>query len=61
MKPTKDLKKEHEAIKLMLKILEADGMLSAAAQEDLEKGFEKIEKEVIGLGRHEEFHRLLPR
>jgi len=37
----------------------ADGRLSAAAQEDLEKGFEKIEKEVIGPGRHEEFHRLL--
>lgn len=39
----------------------ADARLSAAAQEDLEKGFEKIEKEVIGPGRHEEFHRLLHR
>jgi hemerythrin-like domain-containing protein len=39
----------------------ADGRLSAAAQEDLEKGFEKIEKEVIGPGRHEEFHRVLHR
>jgi hemerythrin-like domain-containing protein len=39
----------------------ADGRLSAAAQEDLKKGFEKIEKEVIGPGRHEEFHRLLHR
>jgi hemerythrin-like domain-containing protein len=39
----------------------ADGRLSAAAQEELEKGFEKIEKEVIGPGRHEEFHELLHR
>ncbi len=39
----------------------ADGRLSAAAAEDLEKGYEKIEKEVIGPGRHEEFHRLLRR
>lgn len=36
----------------------ADARLSAAAQEGLEKGFEKIEKDVIGPGRHEEFHRL---
>jgi hemerythrin-like domain-containing protein len=39
----------------------ADARLSAAAQEDLEKGFEKIENDVIGPGRHEEFHRLLHR
>jgi hemerythrin-like domain-containing protein len=39
----------------------ADGRLSEAAQEDLEKGFEEIEKEVIGPGRHEEFHTLLHR
>lgn len=39
----------------------ADGKLSAVAQNDLEKGFEKIEREVIGPGRHEEFHRLLHR
>jgi len=29
----------------------ADARLSKAAQQDLEKGFEKIEKEVIGPGR----------
>ena len=39
----------------------ADGRLSAAARMDLEKGFEKIEKDVIGPGRHEEFHGLLHR
>jgi hemerythrin-like domain-containing protein len=39
----------------------ADGLLSAAAQEELEKGFERIETEVIGTGRHEEFHGLLHR
>lgn len=39
----------------------ADARLSEAAQQDLEKGFEKIEKEVIGQGRHEEFHELLHR
>jgi len=39
----------------------ADSRLSAASEEDLEKGFEKIEKEFIGPGRHEEFHRLLHR
>lgn len=38
-----------------------DARMPEAAQEDLEKGFEKIEKEVIGPGRHEEFHRLLHR
>ena len=37
----------------------AKSRLSEAAQQGLEKGFEKIEKEVIGPGRHEEFHRLL--
>lgn len=37
----------------------ADARLSEAAQQDLEKGFEKIEEEVIGPGRHEEFHKLL--
>jgi hypothetical protein len=35
------------------------GNLSEAAQPDLEKGFAKIEKEVIGPGRHEEFRRIL--
>jgi hemerythrin-like domain-containing protein len=37
----------------------ADARLTAAAQQDLEKDFEKIEKEVIGPGRHEAFHKLL--
>jgi hemerythrin-like domain-containing protein len=39
----------------------ADDKLSATVQRELEQGFEKIEKEVIGPGRHEEFHRLLKR
>lgn len=56
MKPAEDLKKEHEAIYPL-----ADGSLSAAAQEELEKVFDKIEKEVIGPGRHDEFHRLFHR
>lgn len=39
----------------------ADARLSPADQGNLEKGFEKIEKEIIGAGRHEEFHKLLHR
>jgi hemerythrin-like domain-containing protein len=37
----------------------ADNMLSAEAQKELEKAFEKVEIEVIGPGQHERFHRLL--
>ncbi len=37
----------------------ADQKLSVELQKDLERGFEKIESEVIGPGRHEQFHELL--
>jgi hemerythrin-like domain-containing protein len=39
----------------------ADDRLSPETQEDLEKGFEKIERDVIGPGRHKEFQGLLRR
>ena len=37
----------------------ADKVLSQAKQTELEEGFEKLEVERIGLGKHEEFHKLL--
>jgi len=37
----------------------ADDRLSPAKQQELWNGFEKIEEERIGAGRHEEFHALL--
>jgi len=37
----------------------ADMHLSEAQQEELLEGFEKVEREKIGPGRHEEFHKLL--
>ncbi len=37
----------------------ADNHLSECKQDELFEGFEKIEEERIGLGRHEEFHRFL--
>ncbi len=37
----------------------ADGSLSRDKQEALHEGFERIERETVGEGRHEEFHRLL--
>ncbi len=39
----------------------ADARLSEHKQEELLKGFEKIEKERVGEGKHEEFHELLHR
>lgn len=36
-----------------------DKELSAEVQEEIEERFEKLEKEVIGAGRHEEYHRWL--
>jgi hemerythrin-like domain-containing protein len=39
----------------------AEGRLPEAKLEELKKGFEKVEKERIGPGRHEEFHELLHR
>mgnify|MGYP001766545158 CR=1 FL=1 len=37
----------------------ADKVLSQTKQTELEEGFEKLEVERIGLGKHEEFHKLL--
>jgi hemerythrin-like domain-containing protein len=37
----------------------AEKQLSEAKQAELSKGFERIEVEKIGVGRHEEFHRML--
>jgi len=39
----------------------ADRELSADAQDELVKGYERVEREVIGEGRHEAFHALLDR
>ena len=37
----------------------ADSLLSGKRQDELFEGFEKIEEERIGIGKHEEFHKLL--
>lgn len=37
----------------------ADQRLSAPAQERLEREFERVEKEILGPGKHEEYHALL--
>lgn len=39
----------------------AEDRLPEAKMKELEKGFEKVEKEIIGQGGHEEFHKLLHR
>ncbi len=37
----------------------AENMLSATQQEELYAGFERIEEDRIGIGKHEEFHELI--
>jgi hemerythrin-like domain-containing protein len=37
----------------------ADARLSSQTQAGLEKDFERVEEEVVGAGKHEEYHRLL--
>jgi hemerythrin-like domain-containing protein len=37
----------------------ADARLSPQSQAGLEKDFERVEEEVVGAGKHEEYHRLL--
>jgi hypothetical protein len=37
----------------------ADSLLSEQSQDELFEGFEKIEEDRIGVGKHEEFHGLL--
>jgi hemerythrin-like domain-containing protein len=39
----------------------ADERISAQKQNELQKGFEEVEKNIIGEGKHEEFHRLIHR
>jgi hemerythrin-like domain-containing protein len=39
----------------------ADESLSEQKQNELRKGFEEVEKNIIGEGKHEEFHRLIHR
>ncbi len=50
------IQKENQALFPM-----ADRVLSAAQQAELAEGFERIEEQVIGPGRHEAFHQLLER
>jgi len=51
---TQHIQKENEVLFVM-----ADMRLSEMQQEKLFDEFEKLEEEKIGLGKHEEFHRLL--
>lgn len=51
---TQHIEKENNILFAM-----ADRVLSKEAQDELEEGFEKLEVERIGLGKHEEFHGLL--
>jgi hypothetical protein len=37
----------------------AENILSDAQQEELYEGFERIEENRIGVGKHEEFHELI--
>jgi len=37
----------------------ADKRLSAAKQDELEAGFARVERDIVGEGKHEEYHRLL--
>lgn len=51
---TRHIEKENNILFAM-----ADKVLSKSTQDELETGFEKLESERIGLGKHEEFHGLL--
>jgi hemerythrin-like domain-containing protein len=48
------IEKENNVLYVM-----ADSRLSEKRQDELFEGFEKIEEERIGIGKHEEFHGLL--
>jgi hemerythrin-like domain-containing protein len=48
------IEKENSVLFMM-----ADSRLSEKRQDELFEGFEKIEEERIGVGKHEEFHGLL--
>lgn len=53
------LLKEHIEKENNVLFVTADNLLSEKRQDELFEGFEKIEEERIGLGKHEEFHGLL--
>ncbi len=55
------LLKQHIAKENNILFKMADKHLSAARQMELMEGFEKLEKEEIGSGKHEEFERILER
>jgi len=51
---TNHIEKENNVLFVM-----ADSCLSEKMQDELFEGFEKIEEELIGIGKHEEFHGML--
>lgn len=51
---TQHIEKENNILFVM-----AESVLPKATQDELEEGFERLEVERIGLGKHEEFHGLL--
>ena len=53
------LLKDHIEMENNVLFVVADNRLSKQKQNELFEGFEKIEEERIGVGRHEEFHHLL--
>ena len=68
MTATEQLKAEHRAIKLVLRIIDkednvlypiADARLPKNVQDELLTKFDKVETKKIGEGKHEEFHRML--
>jgi hemerythrin-like domain-containing protein len=56
-----DLLKSHIEKENNVLFVMADDRLSEKKQEELFEGFEKIEEERIGVGKHEEFHGLIRR
>jgi hemerythrin-like domain-containing protein len=55
------LLKDHIELENNVLFVAADSRLSEQKQNELIEGFEKIEEERIGIGKHEEFHGLLKR
>jgi len=55
------LLKDHIEMENSVLFVAADNRLSEEKQDELFEGFEKIEEERIGVGKHEEFHGLIKR
>ena len=53
------LLKDHIEMENNVLFVAADNRLSKQKQDELFEGFEKIEADRIGIGKHEEFHGLL--